>query len=49
MGFLLLGYELTFSLNNQLTPQEEIKRESNPLWSIEIKQPIFGVYKDLDE
>jgi hypothetical protein len=38
VGFLLLGYELPFPLSNQLTLQEEINRETDPLWSIEIKQ-----------
>jgi hypothetical protein len=34
MGFLLLGYELPFPLSNLLTLRMEIKRETNPLWSI---------------
>jgi len=37
-GFMLLGYELPLSLSNQLTPREDIKRETDPLWSIELKQ-----------
>jgi hypothetical protein len=37
VGFLLLEYELPLSLSNQLTPREEIKREFDPLWSIEIR------------
>jgi hypothetical protein len=32
-----------------LTPREEIKNETDPLWSIEIKQWNLGVYKDFDE
>ncbi len=38
VGFLLLGYELPLPLSNMLTPIEEIKRETDPLWSIEIRQ-----------
>ncbi len=38
MGILLLEYELPFSLSNQLTPREEIKKEFDPLWSIEIRK-----------
>jgi hypothetical protein len=32
-----------------LTPKKEIKRKTNPLWSIEIKQWNLNVYKDFDE
>jgi len=32
-----------------LTPREEIERQTNPLWSIEIKQWNLSVYKDFDE
>jgi hypothetical protein len=31
-----------------LTPREEIEREADPLWSIEIRQNL-GVCKDFDE
>jgi hypothetical protein len=37
VGFLLLKYELPLSLSNQLTPGEEIEREFDPLWSIQIR------------
>jgi len=37
VGFMLLGYEVPLSLSNQLTSREEIKRETDPLWSIEIR------------
>jgi hypothetical protein len=38
VGFLLLGYELPFPLSNHLIPQEKIKREIDPLWSIKTRQ-----------
>ncbi len=38
MGSLLLGYELPLPSNNYLTLQEVIKKEYDPLWSIEIRQ-----------
>jgi hypothetical protein len=37
VGFMLLEYESPPSLSNQLTPRKEIKREFDPLWSIEIR------------
>jgi hypothetical protein len=30
-------------------PKEEIEREIDPLWSIEIRQSNLGVSKDFDE
>jgi hypothetical protein len=33
----VVGYELSFLRNNLLTPREEIKSETDPLWSIEIR------------
>jgi hypothetical protein len=32
-----------------LTPREEIKSETDPLWSIEIRQHNLDVYKGFDE
>jgi hypothetical protein len=32
-----------------LTPNKEIEREIDPLWSIEIRQKHLGVCKDLAE
>jgi hypothetical protein len=32
-----------------LTPREEIEKETNPLWFIEIKQYNLGVCKDFVE
>jgi hypothetical protein len=32
-----------------LTPKEEIKSETDPLWSIEIRQQNVNVYKGCDE
>jgi hypothetical protein len=46
---MLLGYEVPLSLSNQLISQEQIKRETDPLWSIEIKYNNFNICKDFDE
>ncbi len=48
-GVFVVGYELPLSWNNLLTPREEIEKETNPLWFIEIKQYNLGVCKDFVE
>ncbi len=32
-----------------MIPRKEIERETDPLWSIEIRQSNLGVNKDFDE
>ncbi len=49
LGFFVVGYELPFPWSNLLILREEIKSETNPLWSIEIRQQNLVVCKDFDE
>jgi hypothetical protein len=48
-GVFVVGYELPLLWNNMLTPREEIKRETNPLWSIEIRWQNVDVSKGFYE
>jgi hypothetical protein len=48
-GVFLVGYELPLLWNNLLTPRKEISSETDPLWSIEIRQHNLGICKDFDE
>ncbi len=47
-GFVV-GYELSFLWNNLWTLGEEIKSETKPLWSIEIRQRNVNVCKCFDD
>jgi hypothetical protein len=48
-GVFVVGYELPLLWNNLLTFREEIKNETDPLWSIEIRWQNVDVYKGFDE
>jgi hypothetical protein len=48
-GVFVVGYELPLLWNNLLTLREEIKNETDPLWSIEITWHNVDVYKGCDE